>query len=153
MTIKEIKQYQAARFEGVEDSKLVEAYGTVNVFKNELASLEKDIKEVINERKSNGTGFSKDVQLSLSFPTGVVTYSVNPRQKTVYTLTISSKELYDLLESFGINPESFMKVEYKITELALKKLYEDPTIPGSIKLTINKSIQESLSFSCRKEVN
>ena len=147
ITLKEIRVHQASEFKNMKDQELVEAYGTVNVFKKEFSDLEKDIKEAIIKRSEDKSGFTKPVQLSLSFPTGDVDYSVNPVDKEIYSLDISEKDFYNLLVAEGLNPEHYMKVEYKISQTSLARLMHSKT---SISSHIKKTSQTSLKFTTKK---
>jgi len=151
MTLKEIRNHQLSEFNNMKDSELVEAYGTVNVFKKEFADLEKDLKGAILKRKETGTGFDKSVQMSLSFPTGDVSYSVAPNEKKVYSLIISPEDFYKVLADNGINPATYMKVEYKITASALEKLRNNSSISPVIRANIVVITQSTLDFKTKKE--
>lgn len=153
MTLKEIREQQLTKFSNLQDKQLLEAYGTVNVFKKEFTDLEKDIKDSINTRREAKSGFDKPVQLTLSFPSGSVEYTVAPSEDKAISLDISEQELYKLMKDAGLNPDDYFKIDYSITKSRLSALKYAPGMPLTITGHIREVAQDTLVFKSKKEGN
>lgn len=149
ITIKEIRTSQANKFQDLDDNKLVEAYGTVNVIKKEFADIESELKQTMIKRKDDNVGFDKDLQLTLSFPTGDVDYSVTSKTDVTYTLDISEKDFCQELEAAGLEPSDYVNI--KIPEKSLRSLKAMTSLPLNVTSHIKVTSQPALDIKSKKK--
>lgn len=149
ITVKEIRTSQANQFQDLDDNKLVEAYGTVNVIKKEFADIEGELKQTMIKRKDERVGFDEDLQLTLSFPTGDVNYSVTSKTDVKYSLDISEKEFCEELEAAGLEPSDYVNI--KIPEKNLRLLKSMPSLPLNVTSHIIEVSQATLDIRSKKK--
>lgn len=150
ITIKEIKEAQAKKFENLDEGQLVEAYGTVNTFKKEFSGMEGEIKSEINNRFENNTGFDKSVQQTIEFASGDVLFSVQPKENKSYSLDMSEGDFFELLMSLGVDPSAYVDVKYTITQSSLNKAKNFGALPPAATIHIKETIQPSITFRSKK---
>lgn len=149
MKLQEIRTAKENAYEGFDDKQLVEAFGTVNVYKKEFAGLESSLKGEMNARFDGHTGFAKGVREQLTFATGDLNVIAAPVDKTVYTCDIPLDELAKLLEAEGIRFSTFIDIKYSITNSALSNLKNSGSLSSGIRSHIKGTKQTSLDIKVK----
>ena len=135
MTLKQVNELKTTGFDKAEKPQLNEALVTVNINKNFLAGIEKDIKDVLLSKMSIGE------QLSLF--SGAIPYGTEAAEKVSYDINIPKADMIKLLEDAGLDN---IFVEKTIKTKLLNEAYNKATLPADIAMHIVKNVQPVLKF-------
>ena len=134
ITMKQIKEMKTKGYQEYPNEELAEALALVNVAKNELATIEGDLKDTL--------GKSMTVHDQLSINLGDACYTSKVVEVNDISFDISESDLYILCHGKGVYIKSSLDITSLKKDIA-KKVSIDPEIAAHVVLTR----QEEFKFS------